>query len=89
MTAKAAVTPWGLTLVSELSKMVELPYATAEIDPVTQTARYRDVDGALVEPIEAGKHGSATNTSPRTGTSRDGSGKPAPDSDTGHDGDRD
>ncbi|TCN28826.1 putative ATP-grasp target RiPP [Kribbella orskensis] len=89
MTAKAAVTPWGLTRVSELSKMVELPYTSVEIDPATQTARYRDVEGALVEPIEAGKHGSATNTSPRTGTSRDGSGNPAPDSDTGHDGDRD
>jgi putative ATP-grasp target RiPP len=89
MKARAAVPPWGLTLVSELSKMVELPYTSAEVDPVTQTARYRDADGALVEPIEAGKHGSATNTSPRTGTSRDGSGQPAPDSDTGHDGDRD
>ncbi|GAB3953222.1 hypothetical protein GCM10029976_092980 [Kribbella albertanoniae] len=69
--------------------MVELPYASAELDPDTQTARYRDVDGSLIDPIEAGKHGSATNTSPRTGTSRDGSGSPAPDSDTGHDGDRD
>jgi len=83
------VTPWGLTRLSELSKTVEIPYASLEIDPVTQTALYRDLDGALVEPIEAGKHGSATNTSPRTGTSQDGSGSPAPDSDTGHDGDRD
>lgn len=41
MTAKAAATPWGLTRVSELSKMVELPYTeiTTPYASPTTTAR--------------------------------------------------
>jgi putative ATP-grasp target RiPP len=82
--------PWGLSRVSEITDIVELGYTSVEIDPETQLGFYRDAGGHRVEPMEASpKHGSATNTRPRTATGQDGGGGPAPDSDTGYDGDRD
>jgi putative ATP-grasp target RiPP len=89
MTTNTAVRPWGLSRASDITP-VEVDSVSVEIDPRTQTGTTGGGnDGKALEPMEAGKHGSATSTYPRTGTSRDGSGSPAPDSDTGHDGDRD
>jgi putative ATP-grasp target RiPP len=60
----------------------DVAHDRVELDPVTQTSRYFDVSG---RPIEAGKHGTGTDTRPPTGTNLDGKS----DSDAGQDGDQD
>ncbi len=84
------VIPWALSRVSEIPDTVQLGYTSVDIDPATQTARYWDAHGMLVEPIEAGKHGSIRNTSKATATGGDGSGRnPRTDNDTHYDATRD
>lgn len=82
MTDDIAMKPWGLRRVSDFAEPIEVGHATVELDPATQTSRYLDLCGRLMAPP---KHGSGTETRPRTGTNQDGKA----DSDTGFDGDRD
>lgn len=53
--------PWGLTRMTARLPISESPYAKVELDPETQTARYYDLGGQIVE---MGKHG--TNRTTRT-----------------------
>ena len=82
MTENNVVKPWGLSRVSDFAEAIEVGHATVELDPATQTGRYLNLGGRLMAPP---KHGSGTETRPRTGTNQDGKA----DSDTGFDGDRD
>lgn len=82
MTGNGAMKPWALSRVSDFAETLEVGHATVELDPVTQTSRYLDLDGRLMAPP---KHGSGTETRPATGTNQDG----RSDSDLGFDGDRD
>jgi putative ATP-grasp target RiPP len=59
-------------------------YASASLDPVTQTAVYRDASGAV---MEMPAHGTSTGTTPSTGTSPDGTAT-STDTDSGSDGDQ-
>lgn len=49
-------TPWGLRLMTDRLAVSPPLYARATLDPSTQTARYFDEVGQVVEM--AGKHGS-------------------------------
>lgn len=81
--------PWGLR------RMVPYPafapgYARTELDPATQTARYFDADGQV---LEMGKHGTSTGTNPPTNTGnpsdgQGGGGSGGGDQDTGNDSDQ-
>lgn len=51
--------PWGLTRVTARLPMAT-PLGRAELDPVTQTARYFDEHGQV---IEMGRHGTNKQTS--------------------------
>jgi len=73
LTAEPAIRPWGLTRMAPFGPSLPLPYVQIELDPATQTARYLD-DGGQV--IEMGKHGTQKTS---TSTSQDG--KQVPDSD--------
>jgi putative ATP-grasp target RiPP len=77
--------PWALRRVSELGDAGTPTYARVEIDPLTQMARYVDADGAVVDPLEAGKHGSIQNTYKPVRTGKDGK----TDTDSEHDATRD
>jgi putative ATP-grasp target RiPP len=84
------VRPWGLSRAVTITPDAETAPTCVEVDPKTQTGRGDGNDGKMVYPFEASpKHGSGTTTRPRTATGQDGGGRPAPDSDTGYDGDRD
>lgn len=74
--------PWGLDRMTAFPHPIQVGHARVELDPDTQTGRYFDPSG---QPIEAGRHGTGTDTSPATGTNLDG----RQDSDTGQDGDQD
>ncbi|RSS43222.1 putative ATP-grasp-modified RiPP [Streptomyces sp. WAC08241] len=81
--------PWGVR------RMVPYPattpaWARAEIDPDTQTARYFDGTGRV---MEMPKHGTSTGTNPATNTGNpsdgsSGGGTGGGDSDTGNDSDQ-
>ncbi|MDT0344794.1 putative ATP-grasp-modified RiPP [Streptomyces litchfieldiae] len=65
-------------------------FAQAVLDPETQTTRYLDASGAV---LDAPKHGTSTGTTPPTGTGNpsDGSGPGGPaggDQDKGNDNDQ-
>ncbi|MER6712547.1 putative ATP-grasp-modified RiPP [Streptomyces sp. NPDC006386] len=75
--------PWGLGRMAPYPTMAP-EHTHAELHPVTQTARFYDRAGQV---IEMGKHGTSTGTSPATGTSPDGDGT-SPDTDTGSDSDQ-
>lgn len=81
----APVIPWALGRVSVLGDLEAPTYAEIEIDPVTQVARYRSTGGALIDPLEAGKHGSIQDTYKPVRTGKDGK----TDTDTEHDATRD
>ncbi len=55
--------PWGWGRMTDRLPLGPLPYATVELDPVTQTGCFRDAGGQVVE---MGKHG--TNKTKGTGT---------------------
>ncbi|MGH3376949.1 MAG: putative ATP-grasp-modified RiPP [Actinoallomurus sp.] len=78
--------PWGLRRMAHYPNTVTLGYSRVELDPATQTGVYLDSDG---QPIEAGRHGTGTDTRSPTGTSTDGSNKGDNDSDSNPDGDQD
>ncbi|MFJ7127424.1 putative ATP-grasp-modified RiPP [Streptomyces sp. NPDC098101] len=85
----ATAVPWGVR------RMVPYPttaptWTRAEIDPDTQTARYFDGKGRV---MEMPKHGTSTGTNPRTNTGNpsdgsSGGGTGGGDSDTGNDSDQ-
>ena len=75
--------PWGLGRMAPYPTMAPA-YARAELDPATQTARFYDDAGQV---LEMGKLGTSPGTSPTTGTSPDGD-PSSPDSDTGSDSDQ-
>ncbi len=90
MTTRPAVErtpiPWALSRLV-VAAPLDVDFVAAELDPITQTAVYRDRSGAMVDPIEAGKHGRVTNTYKRTATNRgDGRGPSTSDSDSNVDG---
>ncbi|MGW4823522.1 putative ATP-grasp-modified RiPP [Streptomyces sp. NPDC004227] len=76
-------TPWGISRMAPYPTMAP-GYARAELDPATQTTRFFDTTGQV---MEMPGHGTSTGTSPTTGTSPDGNGS-TQDSDTGSDGDQ-
>lgn len=76
-------TPWGLTRMAPYPTMAPA-YARADLDPATQTARFYNHLGQV---MEMPGHGTSTGTQPSTGTSPDGNGT-TNDSDTGSDGDQ-
>ncbi|MDV9187746.1 putative ATP-grasp-modified RiPP [Streptomyces sp. SR27] len=85
----ATPTPWGVERMAPYPAMTSA-WARAEIDPATQTARYFDLAGQV---MEMAKHGTSTGTNPgtNTGNPSDGSsggGSGGGDSDTGNDSDQ-
>lgn len=48
--------PWGWTRVTDRVQVAPPGWRSVELDPRTQTARYFDGDGQV---IEAGKHGTS------------------------------
>ncbi|MDG9722543.1 MULTISPECIES: putative ATP-grasp-modified RiPP [unclassified Streptomyces] len=76
-------TPWGVRRMAPYPSPA-LGYAKAVLDPTTQTTRYFDDRGKV---IEMGGHGTSTGTNPSTGTSPDGTGS-GTDTDTGNDTDQ-
>jgi putative ATP-grasp target RiPP len=81
-----SVRPWGLRRMTHYPKTITLEYTSVELDPETQTGVYLDSVG---QPIEAGRHGTGTDTRSPTGTSTDGSNSGDNDSDSNPDGDQD
>ncbi|WP_435279772.1 putative ATP-grasp-modified RiPP [Streptomyces sp. 1222.5] len=79
----STLAPWGVGRMAPYPTMAPA-YARAELDPPTQTARYLDFAGQV---MEMPGHGTSTGTSPATGTSPDGNGS-TQDADTGSDGDQ-
>lgn len=75
--------PWGVRRMAPYPAMAP-SYARAELDPTTQTTRYFDAGGGV---LEMPGHGTSTGTNPATGTSPDGNGS-TQDSDTGNDTDQ-
>ncbi|MER5917873.1 putative ATP-grasp-modified RiPP [Streptomyces sp. NPDC001982] len=76
-------TPWGVGRMAPYPTTAPA-YATATLDPNTQTAVFCDGSGQV---MEMPGHGTSTGTVPSTGTSPDGNGT-SQDSDTGSDGDQ-
>ncbi|MHA7962303.1 putative ATP-grasp-modified RiPP [Streptomyces sp. L500] len=56
MATPTAQAPWALRLVTDRLPASPLPYASVMLDDATQTARYTDAGGQVVE---MGKHGSS------------------------------
>ncbi len=52
--------PWALRLVTDRLPVARAPYATVTLDAATQTARYTDAGGQLVE---MGRHGTSRTSS--------------------------
>ncbi|MCZ4603332.1 putative ATP-grasp-modified RiPP [Streptomyces sp. Lzd4kr] len=81
--------PWGVQRMAPYP--VTAPaYARAELDPETQTARYFDATGQVVEMPG---HGTSTGTNPATNTGNPsdgngGGGNGGGDQDTGNDNDQ-
>lgn len=75
--------PWGIGRMAPYPTMAP-EHTRAELAPDTQTARFYDRSGQV---IEMGKHGTSTGTSLATGTSPDGNGTTS-DADTGSDSDQ-
>ncbi|MFF7750441.1 putative ATP-grasp-modified RiPP [Streptomyces sp. NPDC007971] len=76
--------PWGVSRMAPYPTMAP-GYATAELDPNTQTTIFFNGAGQV---MEMPGHGTSTGTTPSTGTSPDGQGQGNTDSDTGSDGDQ-
>lgn len=81
--------PWGVRRMAPYPAMAP-GYARAELDPITQTTRYFDAEGGV---LEMPGHGTSTGTNPATGTGNpsDGSGPGGGgggDQDTGNDSDQ-
>lgn len=72
--------PWGLSRVTDRLPASPPGHAEVVLDPVTQTARYLDHQGRV---IEAGKHG--TNRSASTATKSGGGDGNAPQVQTADD----
>lgn len=71
MTTLVSAAPWAIRLVTDRLPASPPPYATVTLDPATQTARYFDLSGQL---IEIGKHG--TNKTIGTASFSGGAGYP-------------
>ncbi|MGW4547679.1 putative ATP-grasp-modified RiPP [Streptomyces violaceorubidus] len=54
--AASARAPWALSLVTDRFPVSPAPYASVTLDAATQTARYTDAVGRVVE---MGKHGTS------------------------------
>ncbi|GCD97858.1 putative ATP-grasp-modified RiPP [Embleya hyalina] len=69
--ARSGPRPWGLRHLTGYGPgaTVNLPYCGVELDPVTQTTRYRDADGRIVTMGDHAKTAPATNTMEATGGS--------------------
>ncbi|ADI10702.1 hypothetical protein SBI_07582 [Streptomyces bingchenggensis BCW-1] len=81
--------PWGLRRMAPYPAFAP-GYARTELDPVTQTARYFDAHGQV---MEMPGHGTSTGTNPptNTGNPSDGAGPGGSgggDQDTGNDNDQ-
>ncbi|MEU1203525.1 putative ATP-grasp-modified RiPP [Streptomyces sp. NPDC005813] len=76
--------PWGVARMAPYPTMAP-SYAHAELDPATQTTRFFDASGKV---MQVPGHGTSTGTQPSTGTSPDGQGQGTTDSDTGSDSDQ-
>ncbi|WP_175411976.1 putative ATP-grasp-modified RiPP [Streptomyces sp. TRM64462] len=81
----ATPVPWGVQRMAPYPAMAAA-YARAEIDPVTQTTRYFDADGQV---MEMPKHGTSSGTNPATNTGNPSDGTAGGgDQDTGNDSDQ-
>jgi len=81
--------PWGIERMAPYPAMAP-SYARAEIDPDTQTARYFDATGQV---MEMPGHGTSTGTKPATNTGNpsdgsSGGGSGGGDQDSGNDSDQ-
>lgn len=56
----SAQAPWAMRLVTNRSPLAPTPYATVTLDAATQTARYTDASGRVVE---MGRHGTSRTSS--------------------------
>lgn len=56
MATLAPLAPWAMRLVTDRLPVGPPPYAAVSLDAVTQTARYTDSTGQVVE---MGKHGTS------------------------------
>ncbi|MEU3749113.1 MULTISPECIES: putative ATP-grasp-modified RiPP [Streptomyces] len=86
---RVTAAPWGVQRMAPYPAMAPA-YARAEIDPGTQTARYFDAAGQV---MEMPGHGTSTGTNPATNTGNpsdgsSGGGTGGGDSDTGNDTDQ-
>ncbi|MER8120447.1 putative ATP-grasp-modified RiPP (plasmid) [Streptomyces cavourensis] len=70
MQTLAPQAPWAMRLVTDRLPIGPPSYAAVTLDPSTQTARYTDTAGQVVE---MGKHGT-NQTSPTTSMSGGGDG---------------
>ncbi|MET9428214.1 putative ATP-grasp-modified RiPP [Streptomyces sp. NPDC003036] len=75
--------PWGAHHFAPYPAAPAPGYVRVELDPVTQTGRYLDANGTV---LEYPNHGTSSGTNPPTGTSPDGFG--GHDTDTGNDTDQ-
>jgi putative ATP-grasp target RiPP len=80
-TASPTPVPWALRHMRPHQDTATPGYTKIELDGSTQTTRYLDPAGRVVEMP---KHGTSTGTRPPTGTNLDS----RPDSDTGNDTDQ-
>lgn len=60
MATSCARAPWAMRLVTDRRPIGPAPYASVTLDSATQTARYTDVAGNVVQ---MGKHGTSRTTS--------------------------
>ncbi|MEU3897984.1 putative ATP-grasp-modified RiPP [Streptomyces sp. NPDC045251] len=58
--ASSAHIPWAMRLVTDRLPVATAPYASVTLDSATQTARYTDALGMVVE---MGKHGTSRTSS--------------------------
>ncbi|MFC8866859.1 putative ATP-grasp-modified RiPP [Streptomyces sp. NPDC058848] len=58
--ASSAHAPWAMRLVTDRLPVATAPYASVTLDATTQTARYTD---ALGKVVEMGKHGTSRTSS--------------------------
>lgn len=72
--ASTPAVPWGWTRLTDRLPASPPPYTSVTLDPITQTAQYRDVTGQV---IEMGKHGtSRTRGTASMSSGPDGKGPP-------------
>lgn len=66
-------TPWGLSRATERLTESPLPYQTAKLDPDTQTSRFYDATGGIVDMITCAANKTFVTVTYSKGGGSDGS----------------